>query len=137
MTKVFFYHGVSNRLQFAIHRLIIPCYRQNKPVTIYTASEGDAEKLDEMLWLEEGFIPHCRINSPLAVDSPILIGTDLDGSAIDQRLINLSDRIPPGFGRFLNLIEIIEASEEEIQSGRLRYKHYRDRGYELQSFKAS
>jgi len=52
-------------------------------------------------------------------------------------LINLQKDYPPFFSRFTRLIEIVGQDEEDKAHARLRYKFYRDRGYEMRSFDAS
>ena len=52
----------------------------------------------------------------------------------DQILVNLRNEIPPFFSRFHRLIEIVSAADEaDKQEARNRFRHYRDRGYELRT----
>jgi DNA polymerase-3 subunit chi len=46
-------------------------------------------------------------------------------------LLNLRAEWPPFFGRFERLVEIISTDEDDRQSGRERWKFYKDRGYEM------
>jgi DNA polymerase-3 subunit chi len=90
-----------------------------------------------MLWTQNstGFIPHCMGDSPLAAETPILIARseeELARSAQDQRLLNLSNELPPGFARFESLVEVVSQEDAIRNSGRERVKFYRERGYEVQ-----
>lgn len=136
MTKIFFYHGMTDRLSYAA-RLINGAWAQHKPLTIYAPQRALAQQLDAMLWTQHatGFVPHCMGDSPLAAETPILIARDeaeLSRSAQDQRLLNLSDELPPGFARFENLVEVVSQEDAVRDSGRERVKFYRERGYEVQ-----
>ena len=136
MTKIFFYHGMNDRLPYAL-RLIAGAWAQKKAITIYAPEHGMAQQLDQMLWTQHatGFIPHCMGDSPLAAETPILIARseeELARSAQDQRLLNLSDELPPGFARFESLVEVVSQEDKVRNSGRERVKFYRERGYEVQ-----
>ena len=74
MTKIFFYHGMSDRLPYAL-RLIAGAWAQKKAITIYAPERALAQQLDNLLWTQHstGFIPHCTGDSPLAAETPILI----------------------------------------------------------------
>lgn len=136
MTKIFFYHGMNDRLPYAL-RLIAGAWAQKKAITIYAPERGMAQQLDQLLWTQQatGFIPHCLGDSPLAAETPILIARseeELERSTQDQRLLNLSDELPPGFARFESLVEVVSQEEAVRNSGRERVKFYRERGYEVQ-----
>lgn len=136
MTKIFFYHGMPDRLPYAA-RLIAGAWAQKKAITVYAPDQNLAQQLDQMLWAQHatGFIPHCMGDSPLAVETPILITrseAELARSAQDQRLLNLSDELPPGFARFESLVEVVSQEDVVRLGGRERVKFYRERGYEVQ-----
>lgn len=134
MTKVFFYHNVQDRLTAACN-LLGKAYGQGKDFTVYAPDHERAQLLDRLLWVQPqlGFIPHCRADSPLAAETPILIAAQLNQLPQDQRLLNLDDDIPPDFSRFANLIEVVSLAEEDKQQARRRFKYYKDQGYEIQS----
>jgi DNA polymerase-3 subunit chi len=136
VTKIFFYHGMNDRLPYAV-RLIAGAWAQRKALTIYAPNRGLAQQLDQVLWSQQstGFIPHCFGDSPLVAETPILIARDeaeLAKSTQDQRLINLSDELPPGFARFESLVEVVSQEEDVRNGGRERVRFYRERGYEVQ-----
>lgn len=136
MTKIFFYHGIAERLPYAV-RLISGAWAQRKALTVYAPDPRVAQQLDQLLWSQHatGFVPHCFGDSPLVSETPILIArneTELGHSAQDQRLVNLSNELPPGFARFESLVEVVSQDDEVRNSGRERVVFYRDRGYEVQ-----
>ena len=135
MTQVFFYHNAASRIVAAAALLGKAC-RQGKAVLVYAPDETLAEALDRQLWVAPptGFIPHVFAESPIAAETPIVITTDTAVTAQNERLLNLSEEVPPAFSRFASVIEVVGRQEDERQSARARVKFYKDRGYAIQYF---
>ena len=135
MTQVFFYHVASDKVAAACALLGGACAR-NKPVLVYVPENDVANDVDRMLWTHSAlsFVPHCRSGSPLAGETPILITDNLDHPPQDDRLMNLSQVVPPGFSRFHSLIEVVGQQEADRSSARDRVRFYKDRGYEVRYF---
>lgn len=138
MTQVFFYHGAADKIAAAC-ALLGGAYVKKKPMLVFAPDSAIASSLDRMLWTHSAlsFVPHCRADSPLAAETPILITDTLESIAQDERLMNLSQAIPPGFSRFQSLIEVVGQDEEERSAARERVKFYKDRGYEVRYFDLS
>ncbi len=119
MTQVFFYHGASDRLAAAC-ALIGGAWAKRKAVLVYAPDAPVADSLDRMLWTHAqlSFVPHCRADSPLAAETPILIADRLETVAQNERLMNLSRGIPPGYERFQSLVEVVGRDEEDRQAAR-------------------
>lgn len=134
MTSIDFYHGAQDKVQAAC-RLIGDLRAQGRRILVYAPDEATAARIDRMLWVQPaiGFVPHCRIDSPLAAETPILIGASLDDAQHHEVLINLDGELPPAFSRFEQLIEIVGTDEADRLPARARFKFYRDRGYALQA----
>ncbi len=135
MTQIFFYHNASDRLAAAA-ALIGKAAMQKKPLLVYAPDNEIASTLDRQLWTQQptGFVPHVRSNSPLAIETPVVIADTLDLPTQTERLFNLSAEIPPGFSRFNSVIEVIGQEDAERQAGRERVKFYKDRGYAIKFF---
>lgn len=135
MTQVFFYHGASDKIAAAC-ALLSGAYAKKKPMLVYALDDEVASGIDRMLWTHAAlsFVPHCRADSPLAAETPILIADKLDSLPQDERLMNLSREIPPGFSRFQSLIEVVGQDEADRTAARERVKFYKDRGYEVRYF---
>lgn len=138
MTQVFFYHGASDRLAAAC-ALLGGAHAKRKPVLVYSVDNALAAHLDRMLWTHSalGFVPHCRIDSPLADETPILITDSLVNPPQEERLMNLSHEPPPGFSRFQRLIEVVGQDEDDRNVARARVKAYKESGCEIQYFDLS
>lgn len=135
MTQVFFYHGAANKLAAAC-ALLGKAAAQQKQVLVYAPTAAQAAEIDRLLWMQTaiGFIPHCRADSPLATETPIVITQNLDQTPQDERLMNLGLDIPPNFARFTSLIEVVGEEEEDRLAARNRVRFYKDRGYEVHYF---
>lgn len=138
MTQVFFYHGAPDKLAAACS-LLGKAAAQKKPVLVYAPQPEVAGLLDRLLWTQSalGFVPHCRADSPLAAETPILIADSLEQLPQDERLMNLGPAVPPGFSRFQSLIEVVGQEEADRTAARDRVKFYKDRGYEIRYFDLS
>lgn len=138
MTQVFFYHGASDKIAAAC-ALLSGAYAKKKPMLVYTLEKEVASSLDRMLWTHSAlsFVPHCRADSPLAAETPILITDTLDTLPQDERLMNLSREIPPGFSRFENLIEVVGQDDEDRSAARDRVRLYKERGCDVRYFDLS
>ncbi|MCL2831432.1 MAG: DNA polymerase III subunit chi [Betaproteobacteria bacterium] len=141
LPRIFFYHGISDRLAAAAALLGKACM-QGKAAVVYAPDAALAEALDRALWLQPptAFIPHVRLPSPLASETPLLIADALDSvsealnAAACERLMNLSSSIPPGFERFPHLIEVVSNEDAVRLPARERFKFYKTKGCEVESF---
>lgn len=138
MTQIFFYHGASDKIAAAC-ALLSGAYAKKKPMLVYALEREVASSLDRMLWTHSAlsFVPHCRADSPLAAETPILITDTLDTLPQDERLMNLSRDIPPGFSRFENLIEVVGQDDEDRSAARDRVRLYKERGCDVRYFDLS
>ena len=132
MTQIFFYHNAADRIAATV-ALIGKAFAQKKALLVYAPDTEVAATLDRQLWMQPptGFVPHVRGDSPLAGETPVLITDQLDSLPQDERLINLSADVPPGFSRFTSVIEVVGQEDGERLAGRERVKFYKDRGYEI------
>ena len=132
MTTNDFYTHVDDRLAVAA-RIVAKAYAAHGSVRVLTPDAAATDALDRLLWTSPAiaFLPHCRMDSVLAPETPIWIDerTSHDGPA--AVLVNLQRDPPPFFSRFERLAEIVGRDDEDAAAGRERYKFYRERGYEL------
>ena len=135
MTQIFFYHNAADRIAATV-ALIGKAFAQKKALLVYAPDAEVAGMLDRQLWMNPptGFVPHVHTSSPLAGETPVLITDKLDSLPQDERLINLSAEVPPGFSRFTSVIEVVGQDEGGRLAGRERVKFYKDRGYEIKYF---
>ena len=134
MTSIDFYTHVADRLEVAA-RLVAKAYQQHGSVRVLTPDPAATDALDRALWLKPptAFLPHCRVSSALAAETPIWVDHVVDHSGPAAVLINLHPTPPPFFSRFERLAEIVGLDDADVAAGRERYRYYRERGYELRT----
>lgn len=133
MTRIQFLHGAPDRLAAAATWLR-EAWQQRRPVVVYVPVREQADQLDRLLWTQpaNGFLPHCRADSALAAETPIVLATDLDQLPHDRCLLNLGNELPKGFSRFEDMVEIVSTDDADRLPARERFKFYRERGYALE-----
>jgi len=130
MTHVTFLHGAHDRLQAVAAWLNQPA-QKSAQIVVFAPDSSIANRLDSLLWTTPatGFLPHCRAESRLASETPVVLTDSLDNVSHDHCLLNLSDEVPPNFSRFTELVEIVSVEDTVRLPGRERFRFYRDRGY--------
>ena len=134
MNQIDFYTHVSNKLQTAC-LICSKALGRGMRVMILTPDEEATERVDRMLWTypATGFIPHVRARHRLAARTPVIVDHDLAAVERDELLLNLRLDTPEVFSRFQRLVEIVSTEEQDIAAGRMRFRWYRDRGYEVRA----
>lgn len=132
MTHISFYTHAENKLSVA-RQLIAKAWSQKLNVLVYAPDKAIAREVDKLLWTQPAlsFIPHCLDDSPLAATTPILIGSRMEALARADVIINLDQEPPSVFSRFDRLLEIVTSEETDLKASRMRYRYYKERGYDL------
>jgi DNA polymerase-3 subunit chi len=134
MTTIDFYTHCADPLEVAA-RLVAKAWAQHGSVRVLTPDEEGTARLGAALWTRPptGFLPHCRLASPLAAETPILVDHVLEHEGPAAVLVNLQAAPPPFFSRFERLAEIVGDDEAAVAAGRERWKFYKARGYEIRA----
>jgi DNA polymerase III subunit chi len=100
---------------------------------VYCSRESTLDALDKLLWTFSplDFLPHVYAHDPLAEHTPIVLTAKVADTAHHDVLINLDEVSPTFFSRFERVIEVVALDENAAAAGRMRYKFYKERGYEL------
>ena len=130
MTQVEFHHNAPDRTQ-AICRLIAERVAGGQRLRVFAPQAAEAEAIDRALWTFNAlsFVPHCREGSPLAGETPVVIGGVKDATA--DVLVNYSNVMPPDVERFAILVEVVGREAADREAARQRFKQYRERGFAL------
>ena len=134
MTDVQFHVVPSDKLTYAC-RLLRKATGTGAQLVV-TAEARLLQELDAALWnmAPHEFLAHGMECCPDAVwqRSPVVLTASMLDTPHHQVLVNLGQGVPDGFSRFERLIELISSDDEaDVLAGRVRWKHYRDRGYTL------
>ncbi len=132
MTDVRFYHNAPDRLRVACV-LTAKASGGGRRVSVFAPDGNVARHFDQMLWSFQplAFVPHVAAGSPLAAETPVLIGTRLEALDDNDVLINLGDDLPGGFERFSLVIEVVGPTDPERQAARGRFRRYKEQGHTL------
>ncbi|HEY1328789.1 MAG TPA: DNA polymerase III subunit chi [Casimicrobiaceae bacterium] len=138
MTTIDFYTHVDDRLAVAA-RIVAKAYAAHRNVRVLTPDAAATDALDRLLWIQPAlaFLPHCRMDSAVAPETPIWIDERLAHDGPATVLVNLQRDPPPFFSRFERLAEIVGVDEDDAAAARERWRFYKARGYELRSHNVS
>ena len=139
MTRIEFYSNVDDKPSL-LASLVESALLKRRQVTVLTEDIQSAAQFSDSLWQQNttSFLPHVLADDVHAAKTPVIMACktnaagQLDSITQDELLINLSAQHPPFFSRFTHLVEMVGNDEADKQHGRVRYKFYRDRGYEIQ-----
>lgn len=141
MTKIDFFilqSDVENaRLTFCC-KLIDKAVRQGNRVFIYTDDANSSAEVDEQLWRfrPESYIPHRIIDSgeiqpQIHVPPPVTISHKQDDDSHHDVLVCLANSIPEYFARFNRYIQVVNQDKKRLETSRLHFAFFRDRGYPI------
>ncbi len=138
MTRIEFYSNVANKPDL-LATLVEKALLKRRQITVFTEDINSAAQVSDGLWQQQAtsFLPNVMANHTHAAKTPIIIACknniagQVDTVIQDELLINLTAQEPQFFSRFTHLVEMVGNDESDKQNGRLRYKFYRDRGYEI------
>ena len=132
MTQIDFFTNVAQPLRLAA-KIVVKAWRSHGRVRVLTPDAETTHALDRLLWTNDplSFVPHCRMDSKVAPDTPIWIDERIEHNGPAAVLVNLHPEPPPFFSRFERLAELVAADDAQMAAGRVRYRYYRERGYEL------
>ena len=134
MTEVAFHFNAPDKLAYAC-RFARKVQRSGARLVIVAPTDV-LETLDHMLWTltPQDFVAHCRCDAAeeLLHVSPVLLAPDAQSAAHHEVLLNLTQEVPEGFGRFDRLIEVVSGEDQvDRAEARARWRHYASRGYAI------
>lgn len=134
MTRIDFHFNAPEKIAYGC-RLVRKIFRAGQRVVVFSDPPSLAA-FDAALWTFSAldFIPHVAADSPLAGETPVLLCSEAVDTAHCDVLVNLSAGTPSFFSRFERLVEVVGATDEDRQQARQRWRFYKERGYQLESF---
>ena len=138
MTRVEFYFNVADKLG-KVAQLCERAVAKGRRLTVFTQDDAMSHVMQEKLWQHApaSFLPSAGPQDDASSYSPIILDAEGRHLIQDDILINLKAEPPPFFSRFRYLVEIVGDEEADKAAARLRYKFYRDRGYQVKSTDAA
>lgn len=124
------------RLRWAC-RLAEQAVEQGSRVYLQTIDQGDARRLDELLWTwnDRSFLPHEIFSGgePSHARVMVLLGDAAPPPSHRQLVVNLTEAMPAALEQYERVAEIVDVDPERKRTARERYKQYRERGCTLES----
>ena len=139
MTRIDFHFNVNHRVHYAC-RVIRKARAAGKRAVVYTRNADRLAQMDSVLWTFSAldFVPHVYVDSPLAAATPVLLTGDADCAPDSDVLLTLDDETPPHFeaffARYERVVEVVSSDDEDRQRARVRFKNYKERGFEPGAF---
>lgn len=141
MTQIDFYSGASDKLLVAC-RLSAKAVQQTLRMMVYIPDASLLDRFDKLLWTFSpiSFVPHCHAGDKVAEITPVILGGS--SKAVQQTmhpeiLLNLYEEVPPDFGRFQRVIEIVGDEFADKSAARKRYRIYQEQGFSVHHHKLS
>lgn len=134
MTRVEFYFNVPDKLAKTAE-LCEKAVAKGRQLTVFTQDQTMNTVLQQRLWQHSAtsFLPSSSADESASLFSPIVLATHGENLLQDDVLINLQAQHPPFFSRFRHLVELVGTDEADKVAARVRFRFYRDRGYEVKS----
>lgn len=134
MTRVEFIFNVPDKLA-KVAELCDRALAKGRQLTVFTHDAAMSRTLQKKLWQQSAtsFLPSSLADDVMCEFSPIVLDMRGENLVQDDVLINLQSEHPPFFSRFRYLVELVGLEELDKAAARVRFKFYRDRGYEIKS----
>lgn len=126
----------NERLTFTC-RLADKAVKQGLNVHVHSESSAQAQQLDKLMWTfrQDSFVPHVLAENKTDQPNPVVIGHQQPDKYEADVLINLTAEVPAWYIGFERVAEIVDSSEQARESGRARFRWYREQGCEPQTHK--
>ena len=127
-------NATDGRLRLAC-KIIDRAYRSGHSVYLRTRDDQESDLLDDLLWTfsQSSFIPHVRNNGNTRLTAPVHIDHHPPQSGSAEVVVSVADQPVEDYSNFVRIAEVVGFDEIEKQSGRSRFKFYRDQGLELET----
>lgn len=144
MTQIDFHLHVANKQEYACRLLRKAVARV--PVVVVAGEAQILSQLEQQLWQlsDTAFIGHAWIHQNNSTPTElsmqhcarVLFCTTTLPRAIDKAvLLNMGAEIAEGFEQYSRLIEIVSNDANDKELARVRWRHYKQRGYPIEQHK--
>ena len=113
-------------------RIVEKAYRLGHRVYVRTGNEDDTSVLDDLLWTfsQNSFVPHQLSTENDSRESPVVIGEHPPAAEGTDVVISVADDPVSDFTAYPRIVEIVGCEDDEKESGRNRFRYYREHGVE-------
>jgi len=133
VTRVEFFFNVDDKLA-KTSELCAKALAKGRELMVFTPGVAMNEAVQAALWQHSAtsFLASSD-DAACTMPSPITVSHEHERLTKDDVLINLHDQHPPFFSRFRYLVELVGSAEDDKAAARVKFRFYRDRGYDIKS----
>lgn len=127
-------HGGQQQSWLLACQLLEKAYLADETCLVLMNNLTEAQRFDDLLWTfrEDSFVPH-QIGP---ADCSVQIVTEISNEVAVDLIINLSLTLPnPAAPAKLRLVEIVFPDPNVQQLARERFRHYREKMYNINTIK--
>lgn len=134
MTRVEFFFNVPDKLAKAAD-LCEKAVAKGRKLTVFTQDAEMSARMQQQLWQlsATSFLTNTGPEDGNSQYAAVIVDAHGKNLLQDDVLINLQAEHPPFFSRFRYLVELVGLEEADKAAARVRYKFYRDRGYQVKT----
>lgn len=140
MTEIRFYHLQKKSAESVVFDLIERALQKFNRIQVRVRDEKDANRLNDFLWTNkaESFLPHGTSSEQFADKQPVLITALNDNQNGAEVVFLMPGCDTANIESFALCCDILDGrDEEQIASGRARYKDWKARGHNLSYWQQS
>ena len=132
MTRIEFFFNVDDKLAKTAE-LCEKSVDKGRELMIFTQGDEMNAALQQVLWQQSvtSFLACTKADKAIRQHSSIVVSDNSGHLIKDDILINLQAEYPPFFSRFRYLVELVGNDDADKATARLKFRFYRDRGYEI------
>lgn len=135
MTDIRFYHLTTQNLDQALPVILTKGLSTGKKIAVMVNTAKDMTKFDDLLWTykADSFLPHTTDKDAYPEHQPVLISTSSQNQNNANMLVLCDVKDPPdNVGEFSLICDFIDGgNDDSIESGRARWKTYKEKGFAL------
>jgi DNA polymerase-3 subunit chi len=111
-------------------RLVEKAYLADSRVLVWCADAETLRAFDDLLWTfgDRSFVPHELLQTGARQEAPVLLSIEAVPAEPVDVIVNLAPDVPPCASLAARIVEIIDGDAERRQSGRNRFRAYKERG---------
>lgn len=112
-------------------RVVEKAYLAGHTILIWHTDVAELKALDDLLWTfaDGTFIPHEAITQNGFASAPVLLTSGATPEGGFDVLVNLAPEVPDCVTSATRIAEFIDGDPAQRQSGRTRFRSYKDRGW--------
>lgn len=116
-------------------KVVEKAYLDGNRVLVWCGSADHAQSFDELLWRfsDSSFVPHEIGSAGEPSAAPVVLWPDDSPPAAADVLVNLAADVPPWYGQFARIEEVLDGDQARRRAGRERFRFYRAEGIEPQT----